>query len=57
LGGGGNFTLKSGMVYSISPTLVDDTTGDVVLAGTAFAVTDNGYRGFGDREPELIIIP
>ena len=56
LGGSGNFVLKAGMVYSISPTLVDDGTGDVVLAGTAFAVTDNGYRNFGEREPELIII-
>ncbi len=56
LGGSGNFELKSGMVYSISPTLVDDNSGDVVLAGTAFAVTETGYRGFGDREPELIVI-
>ena len=44
------------MVYSISPTLVDETSGDVILAGTAFAVTQTGYRNFGGREPEIIVI-
>jgi Xaa-Pro aminopeptidase len=56
LGGSGNFVLKEGMVYSISPTLVDETTGDVILAGTAFAVTQMGYRNFGGREPEIVVI-
>ena len=55
LGGAGNFTLTSGMVYSISPTVVDEATGDLLLGGTSLAVTDNGYRDLGAREVELLV--
>jgi len=55
LGGSGNFILKAGMVYSVSPTLIDDKTGDSVLGGTSFVVTDNGYRNFCDRPVALLV--
>jgi Xaa-Pro dipeptidase len=55
LGGAGNFTLTTGMVYSISPTVVDEATGDLMLGGTSLAVTDNGYRDLGARDVELLI--
>lgn len=56
LGGGGNFTLTSGMVYSISPTVIDEATGDLMLGGTSLAVTDNGYRELGAREVDLLVV-
>ena len=55
LGGGGNFTLETGMIYSISPTLIDGETGDTLLGGTSLAVTDDGNRELGDREVELLV--
>jgi Xaa-Pro aminopeptidase len=55
LGGAGNFTLTSGMVYSISPTVVDEATGDLLLGGTSLAVTNNGYRDLGARDVELLV--
>jgi hypothetical protein len=55
LGGSGNFVLKSGMVFSISPTLCYEKTGDSLLGGTSLAVTNNGYRNFGDREVKLLV--
>jgi Xaa-Pro dipeptidase len=56
LGGGGNFVLKSGMVYSISPTLVDGKTGEALLGGGSLAVTDTGYRDLGAvRAVEMIV--
>ncbi len=55
LGGAGNFTLKSGMIFSISPTVVDEATGDLLLGGTSLVVTDNGHRELGAREVELLV--
>jgi len=55
LGGGGNFTLTTGMIYSISPTLVDPANGDLLLGGTSLAVTDTGYRELGARPVELLV--
>jgi Xaa-Pro aminopeptidase len=56
LGGGGNFVLKSGMVYSISPTLIDGTTGEALLGGGSLAVTDSGYRDLGlVRAVEMVV--
>lgn len=55
LGGAGNFRLETGMIYSISPTLIDGPTGDLLLGGTSLAVTENGYRELGAREVELLV--
>jgi Xaa-Pro aminopeptidase len=55
LAGGGNFTLTTGMIYSISPTLVDKATGDALLGGTSLAVTDDGYRELGNRDVEMLV--
>jgi Xaa-Pro aminopeptidase len=52
---GGNFKLKSGMVYSISPTLLAVDGEDTMLAGTTLVVTPNGYRELGDRKVELTV--
>jgi Xaa-Pro aminopeptidase len=51
LGGGGNFTLKPGMVYSISPTLVEKKTGDALLGGGSLVVTETGYQDLGLVRP------
>jgi Xaa-Pro aminopeptidase len=55
LGGGGNFTLVTGMIYSISPTLLDNDTEDLLLGGTSLAVTDDGYRELGARPVDLLV--
>ena len=55
LAGGGNFTLTTGMIYSISPTLVDEATGDSLLGGTSLAITDDGYRELGNRDVEILV--
>ncbi len=55
LAGGGNFTLMTGMIYSISPTLIDEGTGESLLGGTSLAVTDSGYRELGDRAVEILV--
>jgi len=55
LGGGGNFVLKSGMIYSISPTLVANDGEDTLLGGTSLVVTDDGYRELSDRKVELLV--
>lgn len=55
LAGGGNFTLTTGMIYSISPTLVDEETGEALLGGTSLAVTDDGYRELGDRAVDILV--
>ncbi len=55
LAGGGNFTLVTGMVYSISPTVVDPATEDLLLGGTSLAVTGDGYRELGAREVDLLV--
>lgn len=55
LTGGGNFTLKSGMIYSISPTVVGKESGDTLLGGTSLIVTESGYREHGERKVELLV--
>jgi Xaa-Pro aminopeptidase len=55
LGGSGNFTLTEGMIYSISPTLINAVTGDLILGGTSLVVTGNGYRNLSDRKVELLV--
>jgi Xaa-Pro aminopeptidase len=52
---GGNFELREGMVYSISPTLLAKDTDDTMLAGTTLVVTKSGYRELGDRKLELTV--
>jgi len=56
LGGGGNFTLKSGMVYSISPTLVEKKTGEALLGGGALVVTETGYQDLGLVRPVEMVL-
>jgi Xaa-Pro aminopeptidase len=55
LGGSGNFVLEAGMIFSISPTLINEKTGDSVLGGTSLVVTNDGYLNFGDRPVELLV--
>ncbi len=55
LGSGGNFVLKSGMIYSISPTLVGKANEGSLLGGTSLVVTENGHRELGDRKVELLV--
>ena len=55
LGGAGNYVLKSGMIYSISPTVVSREGNDTLLGGTSLVVTEDGYRNHGDRKVELLI--
>ena len=52
---GGNFVLKPGMVYSISPTLLGTQSEDTMLAGTTLVVTPTGHRELGDRKIELSV--
>ena len=55
LGGAGNFTLKNGMIYSISPTIVAKDGGDTLLGGTSLVVTATGYRDHGERKVEMLV--
>ena len=55
LGGAGNFVLKSGMIYSISPTVVNKDGADTLLGGTSLIVTETGYRDHGDRKVEMLV--
>ena len=55
LAGGGNYTLQSGMIFSISPTLIDEASGETLLAGNSLAVTEDGYRQLGTRGVELLV--
>lgn len=55
LGGAGNFTLTSGMVYSISPTVVARDSDDTLLGGTSLVVIGAGYRDHGERRVEMLI--
>ncbi len=55
LGGSGNFVLKPGMIFSISPTLINELTGDSILGGTSLVVTETGYLNFGNRPIELLV--
>ena len=57
MGSAGNFVLKSGMVYSISPTVVANDGKDTLLGGTSLVVTANGYRDHGERKVEMLIAP
>ncbi|MBI2348807.1 MAG: aminopeptidase P family protein [Deltaproteobacteria bacterium] len=55
LGGAGNFVLKSGMIYSISPTVVGKEGKDTLLGGTSLIVTESGRRDHGDRKVEMLV--
>jgi Xaa-Pro aminopeptidase len=56
LGGAGNYVLKSGMIYSISPTVVNKEGSDTLLGGTSLVVTENGYRNHGERKVEMLVV-
>ena len=43
------------MIYSISPTLVDEATGDGLLGGTSLAITDDGYQELGNRAVDILV--
>jgi hypothetical protein len=47
--------LASGMIYSVSPVLIEPGTGDLLLGGTTMVVTDTGYRELGARPVELLV--
>lgn len=55
LGSAGNFTLASGMIYSISPTLLGKGGEGTLLGGTSLVVTENGHRELGDRKVEILV--
>jgi Xaa-Pro dipeptidase len=55
LGGAGNYVLKAGMIYSISPTVVGKEGKDSLLGGTSLVVTDTGYRDHGERKVEMLV--
>ncbi len=55
LGGGGNFALRAGMIYSISPTVVARDGEDTLLGGTSLVVTEDGHLELGERMVELLI--
>jgi Xaa-Pro aminopeptidase len=55
MGGAGNFVLKSGMIYSISPTIVNKEGNDTLLGGTSLVVTETGYRDHGERKVEMLV--
>lgn len=55
LGGAGNFVLKSGMIYSISPTVVGKEGKDTLLGGTSLIVTESGRRDHGERKVEMLV--
>jgi Xaa-Pro aminopeptidase len=52
----GNFILASGMIYSISPTILAPDSEDAILAGTSLVVTDDGYRELGNRKLEFLVV-
>ncbi|HLH25804.1 MAG TPA: M24 family metallopeptidase [Chloroflexota bacterium] len=56
-GGGGrpDITLRAGMIYSVSPTVVANDCEDRIVCGTSLVVTADGYRELGDRKMELLI--
>lgn len=56
LGSGGNFVLKAGMIYSISPTIVAKDGEDTMLGGTSLVVTESGYGELGERKVELLVV-
>jgi Xaa-Pro aminopeptidase len=56
MGGAGNYVLKSGMIYSISPTVVGKEGNDSLLGGTSLVVTKTGYRDHGERKVEMLVV-
>jgi Xaa-Pro aminopeptidase len=56
LGAAGDFTLASGMIYSISPTLIAPNGEDTLLGGTSLAVTDTGYQDLSERKVEMLVV-
>ena len=55
LGGAGNYFLRAGMIYSISPTVVNRDGPDSLLGGTSLLVTKDGYRDHGERKVEILV--
>ena len=62
MGSRGNFALRAGMIYSISPTLVAADSEDTLLGGTSLVVTEDGVIDYADLEakarqhkPKLIL--
>jgi Xaa-Pro dipeptidase len=55
IGGAGNYVLKTGMIYSISPTVVAKDGVDTLLGGTSLVVTQSGYRDHGERKVEMLV--
>jgi Xaa-Pro aminopeptidase len=55
-GGGRNFVLRPGMIYSISPTIVAPSGEDTLLGGTSLVVTEDGYRELGNRQVEMLVV-
>ena len=53
---GNNFVLATGMIYSISPTVVAKDGEDLMLGGTSLVVTEDGYRELTDRKVELLTV-
>ena len=53
---GNNFVLATGMIYSISPTVVAKDGEDLMLGGTSLVVTEDGYRDLTDRKVELLTV-
>lgn len=54
-GGRPDFALRSGMIYSVSPTVVAKDSEDRIVCGTSLVVTADGYRELGDRKMELLV--
>jgi len=53
--GAQNYTLRPGMVYSVSPTIVAKDAEDRILGGTCLVITEGGFRELGDRKVEMLI--
>jgi Xaa-Pro aminopeptidase len=51
----GSFMLATGMVFSISPTLCDEETGELLLGGTSLVVSEGGYRELGARPVDILV--
>lgn len=56
MGGAGNYVLKTGMIYSISPTVVGKEGKDSLLGGTSLVVTETGYRDHGERKVAMLVV-
>jgi Xaa-Pro aminopeptidase len=53
--GRADFTLRAGMIYSVSPTVVARDSEDRIVCGTSLVVTADGHRELGDRRMELLV--